>query len=92
MRFADQVFFFAEAAGDNDFAVLGDGFADGVEAFGFGAVEEAACVDDDEVSAFVGAAELVAFGAQARDDALAVDERFGAAERDDADGGGFFGH
>lgn len=65
MRFADQVFFFAEAAGDNDFAVLGDGFADGVEAFSFGAVEEATRVHDDEVGAFITAAELIALGTQA---------------------------
>ena len=90
MRGADAVLLDAEAAGDDDAAVLGHGLADGVEALLLGGVEEAAGVDDDDIGAGVVAGDLVALGAQARDDALAVDERLGAAERDEADlGRGF---
>ncbi len=46
----------AEAAGDDDLAVLGERLADGVERFGHGRVDEAAGVDDDEVGAVVGRA------------------------------------
>jgi hypothetical protein len=45
-----------------------------------GAVEKAAGVDDDEVGAVVLARQLIAFGAQPRDDALGIDQRLGAAE------------
>ena len=71
-----------------DLAVLRERAADRVERFRLRAVEEAAGVDDDEVGALVLARELVALGAQPRDDALAVDQRLGAAERDEADPGG----
>ena len=57
--------------------------ADRGERFRLGAVEEAAGVDDDRVGAGVAARELVALGAQPREDALAVDERLRAAERDE---------
>ncbi len=74
----------AHAAGDDHLAVLGQRLADGVERFRLGAVEEPAGVDDDEVGAFVLAAELIALGAQLGDDALGIDQRLGAAERDEA--------
>ncbi len=92
VRFADERLFFAQAAGDDDLAVFADRFANRVEAFGFGAVEEATRVHDDKVGASVGAAELIAFGTKPRDDALAIDERFGTAEADHADGWGLLGH
>ena len=62
--------------------------ADGVERFRLGAVEEAAGVDDDEIGAGVLARKLIALGAQPRDDALAIDQRLRAAERDEAHFGG----
>ena len=49
----------------------------------FGAVEKAAGVDDDRVRPGVAARKLVAFGAQAGEDAFAVDERLRAAERNE---------
>ncbi len=51
MRVADARFLDAEAARDDDAAVLGHRFADGLEAFVLGAVEEAAGVDDDDIGA-----------------------------------------
>ena len=59
--------------------------ADGGEQFRLGAVEEAAGVDDDEIGAVVLARELVALRAQPRDDALGIDQRLGASERNKAD-------
>ena len=53
MRLADHVLLDAEAAGDDDAAVLGHRFADRVEAFLLGGVEKAAGVDDDDVGAVV---------------------------------------
>ena len=59
--------------------------ADGLEALGLGAVEEAAGVDDHRVGAGVVGRDRVALGAQPGQDALAVDQRLGAAEADHAD-------
>src|SRR4051794_35832014 len=73
------------AAGDDHLAVLGQGLANGPKRLLLGAVEKPAGVDDDEISAVVLARELVALGAQARNDALGIDQRFRAAERDKAD-------
>ena len=62
--------------------------ADGIERFGHGFVNEAAGIDHDQVGAFVLVGDLVALGAQLRDDALGIDECLGAAQRDEADAGG----
>ncbi len=75
--------FRAHAAGDDDLAVFRQGFADGAEQFRLRAVEKPAGIDDDEVGAVVLARELVAFRAQPRDDALGIDQRLGAAERNE---------
>ena len=75
----------AHAAGDDDLAVFLQRGADRLERLRLGAVEEAARVDDDDVGPGVGARQLVAFGAQLRENALAIDERLRAAERDEGD-------
>ena len=85
VRRADARLLDAEAAGDDDAAVLGHRLADGVEALLLGRVEEAAGVDHHHVGAGVVGRQLVALGAQLGDDALGVDQRLRAAERDDAD-------
>ena len=72
------------AAGDDHLAVFGQRRADRLERLRLRAVEEAAGVDDDEVGAVMLARELIALRAQARDDALGIDQRLGAAERDKA--------
>jgi len=74
----------AHAAGHDHLAVLVERLADGSERFRLGAVEKAAGVDDREVGAGMGANKFIALRAQARDDALAVDQRLRAAERDKA--------
>ena len=75
----------AEATGDDHLAVLGQRLADGIQRLLHGRVDEAAGVDDHEVRAVVGRRRLVAFGAQAREDLLGVDERLRTTERDEAD-------
>ena len=87
MHGADFFRLHAEAASDNDFAVFADGFADGRERFGHGFVDEAAGVDDDEVGVVVVFADGVAVGADLREDAFGIDQRFRTAEADKADGG-----
>ncbi len=80
----------AHATGDDDAAVLGHGLADGRERFGLGRIEEAAGVDDDDVSPVMSACELIAFRPQMREDALGIHQRLGAAEGDERDlGRGF---
>jgi hypothetical protein len=64
-------------------AVGGQRLADGVQAFLHRIVNEAAGVDDHQVSAFAGLAGFVAFGAQLREDQFGVRERLGAAQRDE---------
>ena len=58
----------AQAAGDDDLAVLGQGLANRVQAFLDGIVNETAGVDDDQIRAFKGLGGLVALGAELRED------------------------
>ena len=81
---ADELVLDAQAAGDDDAAVLGHRFADGLEAFLLGAVEEAAGVDEHDIGAGIVGRKAVALGAQLGHDAFAIDQRFGAAEADEA--------
>src|SRR5581483_10482037 len=55
------------------------------------AFEKAASVDDDEIGAGVIARQLVTFRAQPGDDALGIDQRLRAAERDEGNAGRRFG-
>ena len=82
---ADLLGLGAHAAGDDHLAVLGHRRADRVERLLLGAVEEAAGVDDHRVGAGVALRKFVALGAQPGEDALAVDQRLGAAERNERD-------
>jgi hypothetical protein len=77
----------AQAAGDDDLAVLGQRLADGVQAFLDRIVDEAAGVDDDQVGALKGLGGLVALGAQLGEDQLGVGQGLGAAQADKTDGG-----
>ena len=87
MHGGDFFRFRAHAAGDDDLAVLGHGLADGGERFRLRAVEKAAGIDDGEVGAGMVARKLIALGAQPRDDALGIDQRLRAAERDEGNAG-----
>ena len=87
VRVANDVRFGAEAARDDDAAVLGERFADRVERLGARAVQEPARVDDDDVGARVVGGRLVTLGAQLAQDSLGIDERLRAAEAHEADFG-----
>jgi hypothetical protein len=76
----DLLGFGTHAAGDDDLAVSGHGLADGGQRFLLGAVEKTAGIDDDEVGAIMLARQLIAFGAQPRDDPLGIDQSLGASE------------
>ena len=81
----DDVALGAEAAGDDDLAVLGERFADGIERLLHRRIDETAGVDHDQVRVCVGRRDDVALGAKLRQDALGIDQRLGAAERDETD-------
>ena len=80
---ADVIGFGAHAAGHDHVTVLVHRLADGGEGFLFRAVEKTAGVDDHRIGAGMIARKLVAFGAQPRENPLAVDQRLRAAERDE---------
>ena len=82
--FQDRVRLRAHAAGDDDLAVFGERLADRIERLRLRAVEEAAGVDDDEIGALVLARQRIALGAEPGDDALGIDQRLRAAERNEA--------
>ena len=69
----------AEAAGDDHLAVFRQRLADRIERFVDRRIDEAAGVDDHEIRGLVARGHLIAFGAQAGQDALRVDQRLGAA-------------
>ena len=81
------LFFGAQTACDDDAAIGGQSFANGVQAFFDGIVDEAASVDDDQVRAFKGFGGLVAFSVQLGEDQLRVGQCLGAAQADEADFG-----
>ncbi len=85
MLLADQFRRRAHAAGDDDLAVFLQRRADRAQRLVARRIQEAAGVDDDQVGAVVLARDLVALGAQAREDALGIDERLRATETDETD-------
>ena len=85
---ADDLRLGAEAASDDDAAVFRKGGTDGVERLVARRIEEAARIDDDEVGAVMLAGDLVAFGAEPRDDALGIDERLRATKTYETDAWG----
>ncbi|MNG02758.1 hypothetical protein D3C84_858010 [compost metagenome] len=76
---ADVAFFDTHAAGDDDLAVFLDRFADHFQGFGLGAVDEATGVDHHHIGILIGGHDFIAFHAQLGQDALGVDQGFGAA-------------
>ncbi|OIQ72976.1 hypothetical protein GALL_453950 [mine drainage metagenome] len=75
----------AQAAGDDDLAVLGQRLADGVQAFLHCGVDETAGVHDHQIGAGVALRGVVALRTQFGEDALGIDQRLGTAQRDEAD-------
>ena len=88
---ANALFLNPETTRDDDAAIGGHRLADRGQAFLFRRIEKAAGVDHHHVGAGVVGREHIALGAQLGDDTLAIDQRLGAAERDDADAGGGLG-
>ena len=84
-RIADALVLHAKAARDDDAAVLRHRLANRLQAFGLGAVEEAAGVHHDDVRAIVARGDRIALAAQPRENALGIDQRFRAAEADETD-------
>ncbi|MDT4826226.1 hypothetical protein FQZ97_595320 [compost metagenome] len=78
----------AQAAGDDHTAILGERFADGVQAFLHGIVDEAAGVDDHEVGALEGLGGLIALGTQLGQDQFGIGQCLGTTKADEADLGG----
>ena len=76
----DRFRFGAQTAGDDDFAVLCQCVAYGSQRFRLCAIKKATRIDDRQVGTFVHARELITLRPQARDDALAVDQRLGASQ------------
>ncbi len=79
MMFADIIRFSAQTSCNDDFAVFLKRFANCVQAFGLGAVEKSAGIDDHRIRASIIGRDPVPFGAQASQDAFAVDQRFWAS-------------
>ena len=86
MCFADDVGLGTEAAGDDHLAVFRQRFANRFERFLHRSVDEAAGVDHHHIGIVVAADDAVTFGTQLRQNALGIDGRLGAAERDETDG------
>ena len=75
----------AEAAGDDHAARFTQRFADGVQGFLDGAVDEAAGVHHHHIRGVIARRGVEALRLQPRDDALRVRERLRAAQADEAD-------
>ena len=74
----------AEAAGDDDLAVLGQRLAHRGERFLDRGIDEAAGVDDDQVGALIRRRDRIAFGAQPGEYLFGVDQGFRASQRDES--------
>ncbi len=85
----DRLGLLAHAAGDDDAAILRDGFADGIQAFFLGGIEKAAGVDQHDVGARIIGRHGIAVGAELGQDTLTVDQVLGTAERHHAHLGRF---
>ena len=89
VRIPDDVALGAEAAGDDDAAVLGQRLADRVERFLHRGVDETAGIDDDQIGIVIGRRHHVALGTQLGQDVFGVDGGLRATQRNEADGRDF---
>ena len=87
MRGPDDVALGAEAAGDDDLAIFGEGLADRIKRLLDRRVDETAGIDHHQIGAFVAAGDFVALRAQAGQDLFGVGGGLGTAERNKADSG-----
>jgi hypothetical protein len=86
----NHAFFGAQAAGDDNLAVLRQRFADGVQRLLDRRVDEAAGVDDDEIRAGVVGRGDVTLGPELGEDALRVYKCLGTAEGNEPDFRAFY--
>ena len=82
---ADHVGFIAHAAGHDDTAIFGNRLTDRFERFFLRAVEKAAGVDQHHVRPGIVGGQAITVRPQLGQDALAIDQRLGTAERNHAD-------
>ncbi|MPN53195.1 hypothetical protein SDC9_200859 [bioreactor metagenome] len=73
-----------QATGHDHLAVGCQSFANSVQTFLDGIVNEAAGVDDDQIRAFKGLGSLVTLGAELRENQLAISQGLRAAQRNKA--------
>ncbi len=76
---------YAEAAGDDDLAVLGHGLADGLQGLLDGVVDETAGVHHHQIGVVVAADHVIALHPELGEDTLGIHQRLGAAEADKTD-------
>jgi len=79
VRGSHHAVFCAQATGDDDAPVLCQSLSGRAERLLDRGVDEAAGVDDDQIGAGIGLRGLVTLGAQLRQDALGIDQRFRTA-------------
>ena len=84
VRLLDDIALGAETASDDDLAVLGERFTDGVERFFNRTIDKAAGVDHHQIGVLVRRRDRVAFRAQLREYAFGIDQGLGAAQRNKA--------
>ena len=70
----DRVGFNAIATSNNHAAILRHGLANGGQAFGLGAIQESAGVDDHHISIIIARRNFIAFGAQLGKDAFGINQ------------------
>ena len=81
----DHLRFVAHTSRHDDPTVFRDRLANGFQRFLLGRIEKAAGVDQHDVGAGIVGGHLIAVRAQFREDAFAIDQRLGTAERNHAD-------
>ncbi len=86
VRVFDDVALGAEAAGNDDAAVLVERLANGIERLLDRGVDEAAGIDDDQIGIVISRRHDIALGAQLGQDMFGVDGGLRATQRNEADG------
>ena len=82
---ADRGLVDTHAAGDDHAPVPGHGFADGLEAFRLGAVQEAAGIDDHGIGVGIFGREFIALRPQRGDDSFRIHQGLGTPQGNNAD-------
>ena len=85
VRLPDDVALGTETAGYDDLAILGERFANGIERFFHRCIDEAAGIDHDQIRIPIAPGDEITFGAKLREDALRINKRLWAAERNESD-------